>query len=104
MVAFVNESPDNFLGSIIGVSDEIAWCRQAERIDQQNHFVQQCSLIVVVKENAFVDSGSQRNGKDRSAHAGQDGDRLTGMPHDVVGLGVRIRFLMQALDGRHLLA
>ena len=34
----------------------------------------------------------------------QDGDRLTGMAHDVAGFGVSLRLLMQSLDGGHLLS
>ena len=51
-----------------------------------------------------MDASGERYGKKAVRRVDEDADGLQGMPHDVFGLGVGVRLLMQQLDGRHFLA
>jgi hypothetical protein len=51
-----------------------------------------------------MDACGERYGEEAVRRADEDADGLQGMPHDVFGLGVGVRLLMQQLDGGHFLA
>jgi hypothetical protein len=50
---------------------------------------------------AFVDTRRERYREDALSRVYEQADSLHGMPHDVFGLGVGFRLLMQKLDGWH---
>ena len=48
-----------------------------------------------------MDTCRERYGEDALSRVHEQADGLQGMPHDVFGLGVGFRLLMQQLDGGH---
>src|ERR1039458_7346990 len=50
-------------GGIVSVGHEIERLLQAQRVDQQDHLVQQRSLVAIGKRHAFVDATRQRQGE-----------------------------------------
>ena len=66
-----------------------------------NHFIQECALITIGQDQALVDAAGQREGATRRPHPCEDGDRLTGVPEDLLRLGIRVGCLVQLFDGRH---
>jgi hypothetical protein len=48
-----------------------------------------------------VDARGERYGEDALSRVYEQADSLQGMPHDVLGLGVGLRLLMQKLYGGH---
>ena len=66
-----------------------------------NHFIQECALIPIGQDQALMDAAGQREGATRRPYPCEDGDRLTGVPEDILRLGVRVGGLVQLFDGRH---
>jgi len=66
-----------------------------------NHFIQEGTLIPIGQDQALVDAASQREGATRYPHLCEDGDRLTGVPEDILRFGVRVGCLVQLFDGWH---
>ena len=74
----------------------------SQRVDQQDHLVQQGSVVAVGKDRTFVDATGQRQGEYAGQGLGEHGDRLAGVAEDVLRLGVGLGLLMELFDSGHL--
>ena len=101
MVALFQEPTDHPTRGIIGIGQEVKRLMHPQPIQEMNHFIQECALITIGQDQALVDAAGQREGATRRPHPCEDGDRLTGVPEDILRLGVRVGCLVQLFDGRH---
>ena len=58
-------------------------------------------MIPIGQDQALVDAAGQREGPTRRPYLCEDGDRLTGVPEDILRFGVRVGGLVQLFDSRH---
>ena len=104
MDALVEQRKEDFSRGVEGVDDEVEGDRDSEFKEEGDHFVEEGAIVPVGEDEAFVDTGSQRDTNDAFEALSEDADGLTGMAHDPGGLGVGSGRLMELLDGWHLLA
>jgi hypothetical protein len=85
----VDQQPANDLArGIVGVGHEVERFLQGQRVEQQDHLVQQGSVVAVGKHRAFVDATGQRQGEYAGQGSGEHSDGLAGVAEDVLRLGV----------------
>ena len=87
-IGLFQQPANDVTGGIVGVGHEVERFLQAQRVDEQDHLVQQGSLVAVGKHHAFVDAPGQRQGEYAGQRLGQHGDRLARVAEDVLRLGV----------------
>jgi len=104
MMALGDQAVNDLAGGVIGIGDKVKRRRDADETEQGEHFVEQGAAVAVGPHQTFMDACCERHGEEAVRCADEHADRLQGMPHDVFGLGVGVRLLMQQLDGRHFLA
>ena len=104
MIVLLEQAVHHLAGGVVGIGDKIEGHLDSQDIEQAEHLVEQGALVAIGPHQAFVDAHGERHGEDAVGRAYQQADSLHGMPHDVFGLGVRLRLLMQELYGRHFLA
>src|SRR5665811_1011263 len=56
MVSVGQQPANDLAGGIVGVSHEVERLLQVQRVEQQDHLVQQGSVVAVGKHRAFVDA------------------------------------------------
>ena len=95
---------DDLAGRVVGIGDKIERRLDAHGAEQAKHFVEQGSLVAVGPNQTFMDPRGERYSEHALSRVHKQTDGLQGVPHDVLGLGVGFRLLMQQLDRRHLLA
>ena len=79
MVALGEQPTNDTTGAIVGVGDEIERFSYSQRIDQQDHLVQQGSLIAIAKDDALMDTTGQGYSEYGQQGLCQNGNGLTGM-------------------------
>src|SRR5207302_8648384 len=84
VVAVGQQAANDVTGSIVGVGHEVAGFLDTQRVEQQDHLVQERSVVAVGKDRAFVDAASQRQGEYAGYGLGEHGDRLAGVGEDVL--------------------
>jgi len=55
------QAADDVPGGVVGVGHKIERLLHAQRVDQQDHLVEQGSLVAVGEYDAFVDATRQRD-------------------------------------------
>jgi hypothetical protein len=95
---------DDLACGVVGVGDKVEQSANAHDPEQAKHSVEQGSFVAIGPYHALMDTRGKRNGEHALRRVHEYADGLQGMPHNVFGLGVGFRFLMQQLDPRHLLA
>ena len=88
MVSVGQQPANDLAGGIVGVGHEIERFLQVQRVEQQDHLVQQGSVVAVGKHRTFVDATGQRQGEYAGQGLGEHGDGLAGVAEDVLRLVV----------------
>src|SRR6516165_5977427 len=104
MVALLEQAVHHLAGGVVGIGDKVERNLDRQDIEQAEHLVEQGALIAVGPYQTFMDAHGERHREDALGRVYEQADSLHGMPHDVLGLGVRFRLLMQKLYGWHFLA
>src|SRR5208282_5367510 len=104
MVALLEQAVRHLAGGVVGIGDKVEGSLDSQDIEQAEHLVEQGALVAIGPYQTFVDAHGERHGEDALGRVYEQADSLHGMPHDVLGLGVGFRLLMQELYGRHFLA
>ena len=104
MVALLEQAVHHLAGGVVGIGDKVEGSLDSQDIEQAEHLVEQGALVAIGPYQTFVDAHGERHGEEALGRVYEQADSLHGMPHDVFGLGVGFRLLMQELDGRHFLA
>jgi hypothetical protein len=104
MVALFEQAAHHLAGGVVGIGNKVEGGLEGQDIEQAEHLVEQGALVAVGPYQTFVDARGERHAKDAVGRMYEQADSLHGMPHDVLGLGVGFRLLMQELDGGHFLA
>ena len=92
------------MAGVIRIRDEVDRLGNAESLDQREEFLGESALVTVAEHEPFVNARGQRYREKSGCRRHQDRHGLNGMPHDVIGLGVAIRDLVQEFHRRHLTA
>ena len=100
-MALLEQAADNLAGGVVGIGDKVTRNRDGQDIEQAEHLVEQGAPVTIGPYQTFVDTCRERYGEDALSRVHEQADGLQGMPHDVFGLGVGFRLLMQQLDGGH---
>lgn len=98
------QAADDFAAGIVGIGEEEHRFGQLQSREEEQELVEQGAGIVVREDEALVNPRHERNRLKTVPDLNQQRERLARMPHDVRGLGVGIRGLMQGFDRRHLFA
>ena len=101
MVVPDDETLDHRAGGIIGIGDEVERVAYLQGSQKQYHLVEECPLVPVREHDAFVDPTRKGNGKDAFESPGENRDGLQGMAHNVGGLRIRLRLLMEQFHRGH---
>jgi hypothetical protein len=99
MMALLEQAADNLAGGVVGIGDKVTRNRDGQDIEQAEHLVEQGAPVTIGPYQTFVDTWRERYAEDALSRMQEQADGLQGMPHDVFGLGVGFRLLMQQLDG-----
>ena len=104
MAASVEQSGDDFATGVIGVGEQEHRLGQPQGREQEQQFIEQPPAVAVGKHHAVVNPRGQRHGLNARADLDQQRERLAGVGHDILRLGVGVRSLVEGFDGRHLAA
>jgi len=104
MMTLLEQTFNDLACGVVGVGDKIKRRLDGQHTEQSEHFVKQSAFVAIGPDQAFMDPRGEWYGEEALSRVYEQADGLQGMPHDVLGLGVGLRLLMQQLDGRHLLA
>src|SRR4030042_2862286 len=101
MVSSFQQRQDELPPAIVGIGNENQRlpevCRHFEK--QSRHLVEQSPPAVAAPQQALVNPRDQRNrNKALRRSRYQQGYCLKGMSHDVLGLGIVLRLLVELLD------
>jgi len=69
---------------------------------EQKKLVEEGALVAVTEDESLMDPGAKRNCVMESPDLPEQSEGLTGVAHDIGGLGVGLAGLMQQFDGWHL--
>jgi hypothetical protein len=100
MMTLLEEAFDDLACSIVGIGDKVERRANGQDPEQCKHFVKQSALVAIGPDQALMDARGKRHGEEALRRVDKQADGLQGMAHDVFGLGVGFRLLMQQLDGR----
>src|ERR1017187_7504631 len=82
MVSVGQQPANDLAGGIVGVGHAVERFLQVQRVEQQDHLVQEGSVVAVGKHRAFVDATDQRQGEYAGQGLGEYGDGLAGVAED----------------------
>jgi hypothetical protein len=104
MMTLGDAAVNDLAGGVVGVGDKVKRRRDADETEQGEHLVEQGAAVAIGPDQTFMDARGESHGEEAVRGVDEQADGLQGMPHNVFGLGVGVRLLMQQLDGRHFLA
>ena len=104
MAAPVEQSADDLAAGVVGIGNQQHRLRQLQGCEQEKQFVEQGAAVAVREHHAFVNARHQRDGLKALPGLDQQGQRLARVAHDILGLRVGVRSLMEGFDRRHLAA
>jgi hypothetical protein len=107
VVSTLDQGGDDGAAGVVGIGDqeELAVPDPGEREQQGHQFVEEGPMVTVREHQPLVDTRYQRHSGDLAGGTlDQEGDGLEGVAHDVFGLGIVARLLMEKLDAGHLFA
>jgi hypothetical protein len=103
-MTLLKQAFDDLAGRVLGIGDKVARRLDAHGLEQTKHFVEQGTLVAIRPNQTLMDPRGERYSEHALSRVHEQTDSLQGVPHDVLGLGVGFRLLMQQLDRGHLLA
>src|ERR1700693_5183248 len=101
MMALFEQAAHDLARGVVGIGDKVIRNRDGQDIEQAEHLVEQGAAVTIGPYQTFVDTRGERYAEEALSRVDEQADRLQRMAHDVLGLGVRFRLLMQQLYGRH---
>ena len=104
VMTLLKQGFDDLARGVVGIGDKVERGLDVHGPEQAKHFVEQGTLVAIEPNQTFMDPRSKRYGEHARGRVNEQTDGLQGVPHDVLGLGVGFRLLMQQLDCGHLLA
>jgi hypothetical protein len=104
MMTLLKQAFDDLASRVVGVGDKVDRRLDAHSAEQAKHFVEQGTLVAIGPNQTFMNPRGERYSEHALSRMHEQTDGLQGVPHDVLGLGVGFRLLMQQLDPGHLLA
>ena len=104
VAAPVEQSDDDLAAGVVGIGNQQHRFGELQGLEQEQEFVEERPTIAVGKHEAFVNARGQGNGLKTRPGLDQQGQRLARVAHDILGLRVGVRSLMEGFDRRHLAA
>ena len=104
VIVLIEQAVDDFARRVVRIGHEVERILDCDDAQQGKHLVEQGTPIAIGPHQPLVDAHGQRYREDTLSGLYQHADSLERVTHDVFGLGVRIRVLMQQLHAGHLLA